>query len=262
MSKPAGKCVFCAGTGLSKGHIWPDWFRKVLSLDAEQHLEISGEIRTFVPKMKVVPYAQKLRQGHAGSRKPRNTCRTCNGGWMSRLEAAAIPGMTPLLLGQPAVLRTIDQRIIAALLCLITIRVEFADLATLAVPPEDRTWIKEHLLPPMSWRIWIARYDGSQSGQHWCRHHGMSIVSSPDESGGSYQCNTQVTTMVIGQLCAHLFSSTALPDFAGYEGVRLTQIWPPSNFDIQTRLLANLSDDAVVSLSEALVREMSPIPAK
>lgn len=261
MSKPPGKCVWCGNPSLTKGHIWPAWFGKVLHLDAPHHEQIVGEIRTFVPTMKKPPYSRKKRQGHAGSRAPRNTCGDCNKGWMSRLEQASIPIAAPLFLGQTILLQTFEQRILAALLCLITIRVEFTDRATMATPQEDRQWLKEKLEPPPAWRIWIARYDGTESDRHWCRHHGMQIVSSPDESVGPNKCNTQTTTLVIGKLCAHLFSSTVFDDMFGYEGVHLTQIWPSLNLDIDWRHATSLSDAAILSLSEALVREMPSVPA-
>src|SRR6478609_10019799 len=39
--------------------------------------------------------------------------------------------------------------------------------------------------------------------------------------------DTQTTTLVIGQLCAHAFSSRTMPDFQGYKGAaELFQIWP------------------------------------
>jgi len=73
--------------------------------------------------------------------------------------------------------------------------------------------------------------------------------------------NTKITTLVVGKLCAHVFSST-IPDigFTGYTGVRLTQIWPPSDFDIDWRTVIRLSDQAVLALSETLSKAIPEAP--
>jgi hypothetical protein len=260
MKQSSGKCVFCGKSGLTKGHVWPEWFGNVLPLDAPNHTQITGEIRTFTPIAARPRRSEKIRQGHAGSRKPRNTCGDCNGGWMSRLENAAIPFMTPVMLGQACIVAPFAQRFIAALLCLITIRVEFLHRSTQAVPVEDRVWLMNKFEPPPNWKIWLARYGGDRAHEHWCRHHGIEIASSLDERDGPYTCNTQVTTLVLGKLCAHIFSSTVWDDFAGYEGVHLTPIWPPSNLHIDWRRVTPLFDQGVLTLSEALVRETPSIP--
>jgi hypothetical protein len=261
MSKPAGKCVFCGGSGLTKGHIWPEWMGDVLISEATHHVQTVGELKTFTPKMRRPAYKQRMRQGHAGSRKLRNTCANCNSGWMSLIESSAKPFAIPLMRGEPYLLTTIGQRFLSALLCLITIRVEFSDMATQAVPPSDREWFKEKFEPSSNWQIWIAKYADDDPEKHWCYHHGFVIVSSPDENAGPYMCNTQATTLVIGRLCAHIFSATDWPDFDGYEGVTLSRIWPPAQLEIDTRFLSGLSGRAVLSLAEALARETPPVPS-
>jgi hypothetical protein len=49
----------------------------------------------------------------------------------------------------------------------------------------------------------------------------MQIASSPTLAVGAEYSNTQVTSLVVGQLYAHLFSSTAWKDFPGYAGIEL-----------------------------------------
>jgi hypothetical protein len=181
---------------------------------------------------------------------------------MSRIESAAIPGTGPLLLGNGVLLDTYAQRALATLLSLIVIRLEFTEILTQAIPPEDRTQLKETFLPPWHWRIWIARYPGENSEMHRCSHTGFQFVSIPTESPGPVKCNTQVTTLVIGQLYAHVFSSTVWRDFSGYEGINFRQIWPPSQYDINPRLLPEISDADIVLVGEALAREMPYVQPK
>jgi hypothetical protein len=128
------------------------------------------------------------------------------------------------------------------------------------VPAEDR----RHLMmmgntPFNTWRIWIAQYDGEYPGDHWSRHFGMQVVSSPDHVLRPHKCNTQVTTMVIGKLCTHIVSSSVMPVPLGYDGVALTSIWPAGPFDIDSSLLPSITETEVVHLHESLAASMKAV---
>src|SRR5262249_25380118 len=99
MAQIAGKCVFCGGTGLTKGHVWPDWISKTLPVTASHHELVVGKWETFTSTLPGPQYSIKQRQGSARQRKPRNTCKACNGGWMSLIERAAMTSMTLLIHG-------------------------------------------------------------------------------------------------------------------------------------------------------------------
>lgn len=259
MSKPAGRCVFCGERKkLTHGHIWPEWIGESMPFEDKQHIQIIGHTYTFTPRMKT-PRAQRIvKQGHGTSRKPRNTCRDCNGGWMSRIEGAAKPVALSLMQGRPILLGIAEQMLLASLLCLITVRNEFSALAAIAVPAEERAWLRTQLTPPWkNWKIWIARYVGARLNEHWVLHYPMHIDSEPGAETGPHKTNTQTTTLVIGQLCAHVFSSTIIgEDFPGYEGINLCQIWPPSQFGIEWRSVPAYGEPALFALAEALGREM------
>jgi hypothetical protein len=259
MSKPAKQCVFCGKTGVTKGHIWPDWLSKVLPRVGTHNEQVVGAVHTFEPKMKGPEFKRVVRPGHAGGRKPRNSCADCNGGWMSRIEQRAKAYATPLIQGTTCALDERGQRALAALLCLITVRTEFAELNTISVSKEDRDWLREKMEPPPLWQIWIARYIGTEPENHWCRHFGMQLVPSPDVKLETPECNTQTTTLVLGQLCAHAFSSSVFPEFSGYK-TPLCRIWPLAGWDIFSSALPRVADDDIISLAEALARGMKPIP--
>src|SRR5258708_255743 len=89
MSKPAGRCVFCGGTGLTRGHVWPDWLNKILPKTATHHEQETGKFNTFQTSVPGPEHSVRIGHGHARTRKPRNTCVTCNGGWMSLIEDRA-----------------------------------------------------------------------------------------------------------------------------------------------------------------------------
>lgn len=259
MSKPQKRCVFCGGTPATKGHIWPEWLERYLPPSAGHHQETVGEILTFELKAEGPTPRIISRQGNAGSRKPRNTCVKCNGGWMSRIEQCNIEKLSDLIMSRRTVLTPLDQWLLSSLLCLITIRLEFTDRQMQGVPVHERTALMETGHPPFdTWRIWLARYGGESPGDHWSRHFGMQVVASPDQMFRPPKCNTQVTTMVIGGLCIHLISSSVMPIPRGYEGVALARIWPPIPRDIDSGFFEILDDEEVVHLHESFAASLKP----
>jgi hypothetical protein len=172
MSRPAGKCTFCGGPNLTHGHVWPDWLNTILPVTATHHDQVVGRFETFTQVIPGPEYSIKTRQGHARTRKPRNTCKRCNGGWMSIIESAAMKSMTPLILGEESRLRMDDQCTIAALLCLINMRLEFLGEFR-AIPAADRPAIRETRLPPAGWCIWLAKFIGEKGDDLVSRYTGL-----------------------------------------------------------------------------------------
>jgi hypothetical protein len=199
MANPKGKCVFCgSGEGLTKSHVWPEWAEAILPVTATHHEQIIGEFSTFIPKAKGPVFWRKIKQGHVGTRKPRNTCFRCNSGWMRTIEEATMTLMPPLLLGGPRLLWPTEQRLLATFLSLVCMRVEFSSREMRAIPAADHVWVMKRNEPPPHWRIWIARYDGPPRMDQ--RYTAMQIASSPNVPAGIEYCNSQVCTLVIGKL--------------------------------------------------------------
>jgi hypothetical protein len=178
---------------------------------------------------------------------------------MSVIEKSAINPMRSLIHGIDVPLKMDDQRALAALLCLINMRLEFLG-AFRAIPAWDREAIRKTGLPPAGWCIWLARFTGQKGEDLVSRYCGMMAgeLTPPEKIGPEY-CNTQTTTLVIGKLCAHLFRSTFVP-FIEYDGARLTKIWPLTGYEIQSRFMPVISDVGVLSLAEALARTANETP--
>jgi hypothetical protein len=260
MSKPTGQCVFCHRKGnLTKSHIWPEWIELILPQTATHHEQIIGEMTTFSPNLKATERWRRVKQGHVGTRKPRNTCESCNGKWMRLIEEAAKPDMPALLLGQPRLLSAAAIKSLAAFLCLVTMRVEASSRQKGAISQAERDYLRLRGEPPDHWRAWIARYEGEQQMDE--RFSAMHISSTPDIPLDVKYCNSQVTTLVAGQLCAHLFSSRSWTNFIGYEGVELRQIWPIPDSAIEVAFLPMISESTIPWLHEAVARN-NPLPAR
>jgi hypothetical protein len=194
MSKPAGKCVFCGGQGLTKSHVWPSWLNPILPPTSTHHEHEIGRFYTFISAVKGPAHSKQIRQGHARSRKPRNTCLRCNSGWMSGIESIAKHATVPLIQDSQLLLTTFAQRWVATLLCLITIRFAFLTGDMNPVSPEERDWLRYYREPSRHWHIWIGRFDGDNPDSHWARSYAAQLESAPTDKVGPEYCNAQVTS--------------------------------------------------------------------
>jgi hypothetical protein len=256
-----GRCVFCGGRGLTKGHIWPNWMNEALPHTATHHEQEIGKFHTFTPQVRLPEHKIIMRQGAAISRKPRNTCVRCNGGWMSSIESLSKHFTAALIGGHSTVLTPFLQLATSSLLCLIVMRPAFTT-EQIAVPQQDRDWLRYYREPSANWKIWIARFAGVNAHEHWSRTYGLRLETNPTPAGEIEYCDVRVSTFVIGKLCAHIAYTTDPDATAGveYDDVNLCRIWPPNIFDVETVMLPMLDGDAVLLLHEALARGGRPSP--
>src|SRR5579864_3378317 len=124
--KAQSLCVFCGRDGLSKEHVWPIWTRELIRRNADPvHVRAAFLVDTNASP---VLEESRSRQGAVNTLQVRVVCRKhCNGGWMSRLEAAAKPILTPLIIGQPTYLGQAEQAQVAAWITKTAMMLEFAD---------------------------------------------------------------------------------------------------------------------------------------
>jgi hypothetical protein len=255
MLQSAGRCVFCGGRDLTKGHVWPEWMDRVLPRTATHHEQEIGKFNTFETAVPGPEHVIRKKQGHARSRKPRNTCKRCNGGWMSVIEDYARGCATQLILGFPRLLGIGDQQSLASLLTLISMRQEFLGEMR-AISDDERDWLRYYREPSIHWKIWISGFRGDDADEHWSRTYAAQLEPKPTDKVGPEHCNVRVTTLVMGKLCAHLFYSPVI-DFQGYEGVHLGQIWPLRYPWMDG---SALSGRETLFLHEAFAREALPMP--
>jgi hypothetical protein len=161
------------------------------------------------------------------------------------------------MLGEPFLFDVLNQRMVAAFLCLASMRLERGGKTGRAIPDSDVVHLKAKLEPPPTWYIWITKFSDTTDGYfsaHTAMQRGKLSSGLPT---GPEHCNEQVSTFIAGRLCAHLFSST-IRDFAGYEGIRQTRIWPPSGFDVNSIFIPAITLDGVNDLHEAIARDGNP----
>jgi len=91
---PAGICAFCCGGPLTLEHVFPRWLADLLP----KNKRVAGVLADPM-KDKVV----RVSAGIAYDAQARAVCGKCNNGWMSDLEAGAMPLIRPMTRGVMAI---------------------------------------------------------------------------------------------------------------------------------------------------------------
>jgi hypothetical protein len=87
----------------------------------------------------------------------KQVCRTCNNGWMSRLETSARPYLQPLLTGTPAILDYLAQSSIAVWAVKTAMVIEGLELASQRrYSQKERTAFAQFMVIPPRTVIWLA----------------------------------------------------------------------------------------------------------
>lgn len=238
-------CIFCRlpfgpGRPDSREHVWSEWMRDLLPKGpgTQRLSRFNGDESAELLESRY--YAGVLQQKF----KPRVVCRPCNTGWMSTLEAATKPTLSPLILGHERHLTREDQKTLATWVCLKSMVAEFSNRNTRATQAADYERMHREHVPPVVATVWL----GAHTGKDWTmryRHHGMHISHGsvrPIDPERDPPMNGQITTFTAGPV---VFVLLTLPeDFFygapvanGRLATRIRQIhpapspidWPPAN---------------------------------
>jgi hypothetical protein len=163
--------------------------------------------------------------------KTRIVCHGCNAGWMSRLEDAAAPILTPLINHEPAYLGSKKQAILAAWAVKTCLVFQASQGAAIA-PPEHFAALRETSLPPHGVTAWIgSNYHGREIRDNaYYLQRPLSLkslddrLSDVDELGYvNYLAIGAVSFLIIGHGYANTID-VELGDNPIAEG--LDQTWP------------------------------------
>ena len=210
----ARKCIFCGNPGVSRTHIWPDWLSKMFPADARDEFR---EYRApSSPTTEVKDLRSLKKQGNIFSQKPKLACVQCNNGWMNWFEDEISHLIRPALTGAAAVSLSRSQtQILAGWVCLITILIEFIQGHDRGILEKDRLYLRKHRCPTSNWSIFVAGI----TGPIWSRaylHYPFRFYKADNaielftEARFIGSCNTQITSLGMGKLFFHIFSSPSL----------------------------------------------------
>lgn len=250
MSKPSRKCIFCGKGNLSKEHIFSDWLRAIFP-HAPGDVHFDGEAADWTTP--TPDFLATRRQGHAGTRKLRRVCVTCNNEWIGMIDDAAKNVGAPLFRGAPSCLTPDMQKSLAAWVAKIAMVGDSRDPIATYVWPSARTRFMETKVPPHPWAVWIGRYSGDFFDNLAFIQHGQLVQGLSATWPPFLRYYLEATTIVIGPI-VFLVIGTSIPDaeFQIGEYSRLMRrIWPVGG-DVDLSTLPAMSNDEVGSLAYIL----------
>jgi hypothetical protein len=247
---------------MSREHLWSDWMDKANLLPrGGEHFEFRNLVRGG--SRVAVRVFTRVRQGAASTKKIKVVCRECNVGWMSEIEEAIKPILTPLITGSSTVLTATMQAQIMewiALKILVADKNSFERHAADPIYTQDvRDAFRQRRAIPDGITVWIA----AQAAVKWVtgfhRHASTLGVTDtlppPPPPYPATLKNVQVVTWGIGKLLIHL---SAVSDrkldgrFALFEEGPLLRLWPRLTDIIVWPPPYFVTDPFIDSLSEAM----------
>lgn len=252
-----GKCMFCAGPGLTEEHIWPVWSHKLLlSITGRHPINVSEHV--VGRKKEIEKNERKQRQGPLINKRLRVVCGSCNGGWMSRLEERTKPILISLIQGDVGELAVEQQAILAQWIILKTMVCEQNRKDEVVFTEEQRHQFMVSGGIPDQVKIWIGRnYSGRWLSSF--RRSSAYLLLSPDAKPTSHVMtankNVQTTAIGMGQLFAYSIVSNSagldLGDLITFKG-NLIRIWPTAGEKILVPLHKWISEGDADAVAMAL----------
>jgi len=224
------RCLFCGSKeNPSHEHVLADWLKGAMPFFTakwrvhQSYEPVGGERQVRV--MEFSPFTQTVK----------GVCEPCNTRWMSNLENANKPLLTPLLEGRGKHFGPDSQRLLSSW----ALKTSMVWQETLprdtirGIPPEHFRWLYEHrdtgtIAPPPGTLVWIGAY-GEQRGPPTAVHVPLRIEYSDDPLPPN-EANAYSVTFSIGHVAFQIFGTTfegqGLPKAPGKHDLILHQIWP------------------------------------
>ncbi len=266
-------CIFCGRRNVTKEHIFSQWTHKhMLPRDVGRASSVVG-----IAYPDRIEYVRAKMPGQMRDWQIKCVCggndTTCNNGWMRRLDNAADPVMTPLILGQETRLSERDQRIIAAWAVL---KAMIADHNR--VHHTQRKQFRRKHWPPAGWTVWIGHYERKTMKEEWFSRPFPVVretVLAKRKNKLTLSTNSNATTQIIKHLFVHVvhvphptFGKRWL--FADMQGRQMSgdllRIWPSSGVGIKWPLRTLTDADAIFAANaifeaiQRLAREQRGLP--
>lgn len=214
---------------MSGEHVWPDWLADVAPGATADMWRVQRTIQTpdgpEIVAFETAPYSEKV---HC-------VCAACNTGWMSDLEQAAAPHLTPMIQGAAQRLNDGAQTLVATWMALRTTVLDQVHGGA-GVPPEHHRALYEHRQrgtrrPPTSTWAWLGKYENP--GLHPPLYQGSPLHHlRPDGTLAGQDPIGYVATFTIGYLvCELIGGKDAVEDWSVPDSPQtrkmLCRVWPP-----------------------------------
>jgi hypothetical protein len=244
-------CIFCGGFNLSKEHVWPNWTHKVLTDNpSPAHHEWHN---TFSNKGTVVKESgMRTRQGSTFTKKLRVVCKTCNNGWMSRLENDTKPILLTLIQGEPTLLDREQQTLLAQWIVLKVMITEWSRPLEAFIPKEDRRAFMDNLTIPPYLEMWVITNDSEKWKGTFLRQTALLAFPGPRPPG---RRNSPTVAIGFGRLFIFVMMTLAagmkLSERIGIHAI-VPKLFPYASDTLPLPFVKNLDDQSAVRMAYSL----------
>jgi hypothetical protein len=172
----------------------------------------------------------------------RQACQRCNNGWMSALEGAVKPILTPMIRGEVATLDVPAQRVIATWLVKTAMNYELVQQRTVNyfTADERRTMAHTQTTPDIS-AVFLARYLGTHHATHADTPLTFYVTDGPGHESSGQQAAERASglrhegytfTVAVRELCLQLLMVRPHRDRGANFRVQVRGEWSAASIEI------------------------------
>jgi hypothetical protein len=220
----------------------------------------TGELIEENPKTRIVSKRHKrTKPGELYTKKMKVVCQICNNEWMSRLDEAAKPVLSPIIRGEKVTLYANDLEIISRWAALKAIISEHDGGSAHVTPIDDRKKFMENGTIPPYFNIYLISHS-SQSRIGYVRtSHCVSLTpDGPKPPLNGRSKNTQQISVILGSVMLHI-NAADLDDFKIEDRLHMPKvtdrrIWPPNLSSMSWPADPVLTNDQMRALAYSMER--------
>lgn len=247
-----GQCIFCTRqppeASITKEHVFADWLRALFPRSPQTTHTLGVHEWASSPGRSPAKVTRRQAQGHSGTKKIRKVCRTCNGTWLSQIEEAAKPILIPLIGGERLEVDSAMQQALATWAAKTAMTAEQLHPSKVVVLQDERTWLKDHRIPPPGWNVWIGTYYGLPWSELAIQQQAAKLRVPVVDHGKLSEHNLMFTILGMRRLMFVVVSSSwsrmdDIINAAGSpNGRSLAPIWPITQESVSWPLPFAVSD--------------------
>lgn len=211
-------CIWCGQLPFTQEHLLPQWTSRIVKLSENTRTQTNWQ-----PGLRDGRTVSK--QGNPFTLRPRIVCQKCNGGWMSALEQAAIPVLSPLILGETSHIEPTEVEILTRWLVK-TVYVSQGIGSWFADTNEMQTFAQLPHEIPLGFKAWLGSWSEGEGADVWT--HAWECRPSGDPR--TYENNSHWTMLAVGRV---FFATLRTPapeyedfDCSDAENLWIKPLWP------------------------------------
>ena len=229
----ARKCIFCETRNAnSREHFYSEWMHDLLPVGPEG--KYSGETIDEHPKTRAVSkHEKRTKPGELYTKKIKVVCHECNNVWMSGIEDAVKPLLTPIIRGDPITLDLKDLELIARWATLKAIVSEHDNRHTEVTPQVERTAFMTNGIIPAYFNIYLLTHKCPSRIGYVRTSQAISLtMDGPVPPLEGRQKNTQQISVILGSAMLYINAARVdgfrVEDRLNMPSVVKLRIWPPN----------------------------------